>query len=123
MSVERAVRRETFTCSSLLTSSPCPPSATSSAMRVRTALPPCLTGRRAMKDTPLRLLFPAAALFIAAPASAAGWFACGDLSQIGWSCQLASYPTTQYEYGIAYNMSEPSTVTCSYWNYGMRIYN
>jgi hypothetical protein len=76
-----------------------------------------------MKSTTLRLLLPAAALFIATPASAAGWFACGDLSQIGWSCQLASYPNTQYEYGIAYNTSEPLVVTCSYWDYGMRIYN
>ncbi|HYO55165.1 hypothetical protein [Archangium sp.] len=76
-----------------------------------------------MKNTPLRLLLPAATLFIAAPASAAGWFVCGDLSQIGWSCQLSSYPSTQYEYGIAFNTSEPHVVTCSYWNYGMRIYN
>jgi len=76
-----------------------------------------------MKNKSLRPLVLAVALFTAAPASAAGWFACGNLSQIGWSCQLASYPNAQYEYGIAYNTSEPLVVTCSWWNYGMRVYN
>jgi hypothetical protein len=76
-----------------------------------------------MKNFNLRSLLPAAALLTAVPASAAEWFYCGDLSQVGWSCQLSSYPTRLYEYGIAYNTSEPLVVTCSYWNYGMRIYN
>jgi len=71
----------------------------------------------------LRLALLAATLLTTVPASAAGWFVCGNLSQIGWSCQLSSYPNTQYEYGVAYNTSEPLVVSCSYWNYGMRVYN
>ena len=76
-----------------------------------------------MKGFTLRTLSIVAALLMAEPASATGWFHCGNLSQVGWSCQLASYPSGGYEYGIAYNTSEPLPVTCSYWNYGMRIYN
>jgi hypothetical protein len=70
-------------------------------------------------------LFPllCATLFTAVPAQAGEWFACGDLTQIGWSCQLANYPTRNYEYGIAYNSAEPHAVACLYWNYGMRIQN
>jgi hypothetical protein len=62
-------------------------------------------------------------LSLGVQAHAAGWFYCGDLTQIGWSCQLAGYPSTSYEYGIAYNTAEPQVANCSYWNYGMRIYN
>jgi len=62
-------------------------------------------------------------LAASAPAHAAGWFQCGNLLQVGWSCQVTGYPNTQYEYGIAYNSSEPLPVNCTYWNYGMRIYN
>ncbi len=64
-----------------------------------------------------------AVLFVTLPAHAASWFACGNISQIGWSCQLAGYPSAQYEYGVAYNSSEPMSVNCSYWNYGLRVYN
>jgi hypothetical protein len=76
-----------------------------------------------MKVVALRWGLLMAALLINVPAHAAGWFVCGNLSQIGWSCQLANYPSGQYEYGIAYNSQEPMDVTCSYWNYGMRVYN
>ncbi|MFP2911567.1 hypothetical protein ACLESD_42380 [Pyxidicoccus sp. 3LFB2] len=62
-------------------------------------------------------------LLAAVPAHAGNWFSCGDLSQIGWSCQLTSHPNSHYEYGIAYNTTEPMPVTCAYWNYGMRIFN
>jgi hypothetical protein len=62
-------------------------------------------------------------LMLGAQAHAGGWFHCGNLSQIGWSCQLASYPTTTHEYGIVFNTAEPQVLNCSYWNYGMRVYN
>jgi hypothetical protein len=75
-----------------------------------------------MKRLALRLML-LVPLAVAFPAHAGHWFPCGDITQIGWSCQLASYPSTQYEYGIAYNSSEPQVVNCLYWNYGRRITN
>jgi hypothetical protein len=76
-----------------------------------------------MKAVTLRALLLSTTLLFAVPAQAGDWFVCGNLLEIGWSCQLANYPSTHYEYGVAYNAREPHPVTCSYWNYGMRIYN
>lgn len=76
-----------------------------------------------MKRNTSCALLIAPVLLLATPVYAASWFACGSLQQIGWSCQLSGYPSIHYEYGIAYNTSAPLPVTCSYWNYGMRIYN
>jgi len=76
-----------------------------------------------MKVSNIPLLLSLAAVVATAPAHAGNWFPCGNIMQIGWSCQLTNYPSSHYEYGIAYNTNEPSVVTCSYWNYGMRIYN
>jgi hypothetical protein len=75
-----------------------------------------------MKRLALRLLL-LVPFVVALPAHAGPWFPCGDITQVGWSCQLASYPSTHYEYGIAYNTNEPQVVNCSYWNYGRRITN
>ncbi|HYO66079.1 MAG TPA: hypothetical protein VEU33_08355 [Archangium sp.] len=75
-----------------------------------------------MKRLALRLLL-LVPLAMALPAHAGHWFPCGNITQIGWSCQLSSYPSTHYEYGIVYNSAEPHVVTCSYWNVGMRITN
>ncbi|NMO18587.1 hypothetical protein HPC49_30330 [Pyxidicoccus fallax] len=72
--------------------------------------------------TALSLLF-SALLLAALPAHANEWFLCGNITQIGWSCQLADHPSNKYEYGIAWNTSEPQVATCSYWNYGMRVTN
>ena len=38
------------------------------------------------------------------------------------TCQLP-YPSTHYEYGIAYNSREPLPVVCTSWNVGARLYN
>ncbi len=76
-----------------------------------------------MKRLALRLLLLLVPLAVALPAHANHWFPCGDITQIGWSCQLAAHPSTHYEYGIAYATAEPQVVTCSYWNYGMRVSN
>lgn len=76
-----------------------------------------------MKSPDLKMLLLIAPMIAAVPAHAGNWFPCGNITQIGWSCQLTAYPSSQYDYGIAYNTAEPLTVTCSYWNYGMRISN
>jgi len=75
-----------------------------------------------MKRLALRLLL-LVPFAVALPAHANPWFPCGNITQIGWSCQLSAYPSNSYEYGIAYNTNEPHVVTCSYWNVGMRISN
>jgi hypothetical protein len=57
-------------------------------------------------------------------AGAAPWVACGQISNIAvGTCQIASRPPTQYEYGIAYNTREPVPVVCTFWNVGARIAN
>lgn len=76
-----------------------------------------------MKGLAIRWVLSMAVLLAAVPASAAPWVACGNLSQINANCQLPSYPSTHYEYGMQYNTTEPQLVTCSYWNTGLRIYN
>lgn len=55
-------------------------------------------------------------------ANAGDWFACGYLGQLV-SCQLPSYPSTRYEYGMTYNTGEPIPVRCTTWNVGYRVYN
>lgn len=55
-------------------------------------------------------------------AYAGEWFPCGNLGQLS-NCQLPAYPGTRYEYGMAYNTSQPIPVVCSSWNVGSRLYN
>jgi hypothetical protein len=51
------------------------------------------------------------------------WFVCGNLSTVNpATCQLP-YGLRDYEYGIAYNSTEPLPVVCTRWNRGQRIYN
>jgi hypothetical protein len=68
------------------------------------------------------ILLPLASLALSASALAAEWIACGTLNQLS-SCKLADYLSTRYEYGIAYNSTEPMPAICTTWNRGDRIYN
>ncbi|MCP3138804.1 hypothetical protein [Pyxidicoccus xibeiensis] len=76
-----------------------------------------------MKASAASFVLISATLLAATPADAGNWFACGNLTQIGWSCQLPSYPSSHYEYGVAYNSAEPQVTNCAYWNYGLRLIN
>lgn len=63
-------------------------------------------------------------IFAVSPAYASNWVQCGYLSQIDVNtCQILSFPSTKYEYAIAYTTNEPLPVLCSFWNVGARIYN
>jgi hypothetical protein len=60
----------------------------------------------------------------AGTAHAASWQSCGQISQINpVTCQIPNRPLTQYEYGIAYNTTEPVSVVCTFWNVSARIAN
>jgi hypothetical protein len=60
----------------------------------------------------------------AGAAQAAPWVPCGQLSNLNpTTCQIANRPSTQYEYAIAYNTTEPVPVVCTFWNVGARIAN
>ena len=77
------------------------------------------------RSMPLRailVLLPLASLALTTSALAAEWVTCGTLNQMS-GCQLADYPSTRYEYGIAYNSTEPMPAICTRWNHGERIYN
>ena len=76
-----------------------------------------------MKASTALPLLLSVSLLSAVPAHAGNWVPCGNITQIGWSCQLTNYPSSTYEYGIAYNTAEPQVVNCVYWNHGMRIIN
>jgi hypothetical protein len=54
-----------------------------------------------------------------------GWFECGVLNDLNMTnkCNHVTYPTLQYEYGIAYNSAEPLVVDCTFWNKGIRVAN
>ena len=57
-------------------------------------------------------------------AHAAPWQVCGTLGNINpVTCTLPDRPLTAFEYGIAYNTSEPVPVVCTTWNTGVRIAN
>jgi hypothetical protein len=57
-------------------------------------------------------------------AHATNWEVCGTIRDINPnSCQIASRPATQFEYGIAYITAEPVPVVCTFWNVGARIAN
>jgi hypothetical protein len=51
------------------------------------------------------------------------WAVCGTLADIDTNCRLAGRDPNAWEYGIAYNSTEPHVVNCTYWNRGQRIYN
>jgi hypothetical protein len=53
----------------------------------------------------------------------APWRMCGTLASFGSDCRVAGFDPNTYEYGIAYNSTEPQVVNCTYWNRGVRIYN
>lgn len=65
---------------------------------------------------------------------AAPWTNCGNITQItplsngavivpAIGGEIPGYPSTKYEYAIAYNTSEPVPVVVTAWNYGIRIAN
>ena len=57
-------------------------------------------------------------------AQATNWEVCGLLREINpLTCEIAGRPLTQFEYGIAYNTTEPVPVVCTFWNVGARIAN
>jgi len=66
---------------------------------------------------------------IAGTAHAAPWAVCGKIAGINpdvsspLHCTLPNRPQTQYEYGIAYNTTEPVPVVCTNWNGGTLIAN
>lgn len=52
------------------------------------------------------------------------WSHCGTITDINpGTCQLPSYASAIYEYGVVYNSPEPLPVVCTWWNYGARVYN
>jgi len=70
----------------------------------------------------LKLTISLAILVLPSMAYASEWFLCGNLGQLSL-CQLPSYPTLRYEYGIAYNTDEPLPIACTGWNVGRRVQN
>jgi len=74
------------------------------------------------KTALLKLTISLAILGLPSMAYAGDWFLCGNLGQLS-GCQLPSYPTTRYEYGIAYNSDEPHPLACTTWNVGRRVFN
>jgi hypothetical protein len=66
-----------------------------------------------------------ALLFSSIQIQAAPWFVCGNLSQmtVANNATIPGRPITQYEYGIAYNPTEPIPVVVTHWNIGLRITN
>ena len=57
-------------------------------------------------------------------AHAAPWVPCAPLSSINpLNCDIASRPSSTFEYAIAYNTREPLPIVCTFWNLGARITN
>lgn len=54
--------------------------------------------------------------------TASPWMACGTLTSITGNCQMANYPSTEYQYGVAY-LTGVIPYVCSFWNSGYRLYN
>jgi len=57
-------------------------------------------------------------------AQAAPWVPCAPLSSINpLNCDIASRPSSTFEYAVAYNTREPLPIVCTFWNLGARITN
>jgi len=59
---------------------------------------------------------------------AAPWTNCGNITQLApttiWiGGEIPGYPSTKYEYAIAYNTTEPVPIVVTSWNQGTRIAN
>jgi len=65
---------------------------------------------------------------VAALSTANAWVKCGkleDLRSTANPCQIAAFPSDQYEYAFKYNTAEAVPLTCTLWNTGrgMRVFN
>lgn len=84
-----------------------------------------LTGDKFMK---LKLLsiFSTAMIFAVGNAVADPlnnpWVSCGTIADFK-NCEIATKPSANWEYGIAYNSKEPMPAVCTSWNLGTKIAN